>query len=147
MYALLLIQSLRAPIIVRLGLLTVSQISWMFCVRNFLDLTFLTDVLISSILPSMPEILSSFFYILLVIFASAFSCSLPWVFHHQDSLSLCFLYFFYFHFQVLTSSIYFLYLFNCIFLFFFKGFITFLFNGLCLFDCTFLYFFKGSFLL
>jgi hypothetical protein len=60
---------------------------------------------------------------------------------------LCFLYFFYFHFQVLTSSIYFLYLFNCIFLFFFKGFITFLFNGLCLFDCTFLYFFKGSFLL
>ena len=56
MYALLLIQSLRAPIIVRLGLLMVSQISWMFCVRNFLDLTFsLTDVSISSIVSSMPE--------------------------------------------------------------------------------------------
>jgi hypothetical protein len=36
------------PIILRFGLCILVQISWMFCVRKFLDLTFLwTDVSIS----------------------------------------------------------------------------------------------------
>lgn len=51
---------LLIPIILRFGLFTISQISWMFCVRKFLDLTFsLTDVSISSIASSIPESLPS----------------------------------------------------------------------------------------
>jgi hypothetical protein len=59
------------PIILRLGLLMVSQISWIFCVRNFLDITFsLTGVSISFVIPSMTEILSSMSCILLVMLMS-----------------------------------------------------------------------------
>ena len=48
------------PIILRFDLFIVSQISWMFCVRNILDLILsLTNVLISTILSFMPEILFS----------------------------------------------------------------------------------------
>jgi hypothetical protein len=62
------------PIILRLGILMVFQIFWMFCVRNFF-LYFilpLTNVIISSIVSSMPDILSSISYILLVMLMSVF---------------------------------------------------------------------------
>jgi hypothetical protein len=50
----------------------------MFCVRNFLDLTFSqTGVLISSIISSMSEILSSISYILLARLVSGVSVLLP----------------------------------------------------------------------
>jgi hypothetical protein len=52
----------------------VFQIFWMFCVRNFF-LYFilpLTNVIISSIVSSMPDILSSISYILLVMLMSVF---------------------------------------------------------------------------
>jgi hypothetical protein len=65
----------------------------------------------------------------------------PRFFHLQDFLSLCFLYCFNFHFQVLHGFMYFLHLFNCIFLYVFKGSICFLFKILYLFDCIFLYLF------
>jgi hypothetical protein len=48
-----------------------SKIPWMFYARIFLDLTFyLTKVVLSSIMSSMPESLSSISCILLVRFAS-----------------------------------------------------------------------------
>jgi hypothetical protein len=52
-------------------------------------------------------------------------------------------YCFYFLFQVLNSFIHFLRLFSCIFLYIFKGFISFLFKGLYISDCIFLKFSKG----
>jgi hypothetical protein len=70
---------------------------------------------IFQMISSMPEILFSMFCIWLVIFA----CVVPVlfsVFHSQDSLSLCVLYCFYIHFQILNNFVYFLYLFvlSCI---------------------------------
>lgn len=51
------------PIIVIFGLLIVTQIFWMLCVRNFLYLPFsLIDELVSSILSSTPEIRFHFLY-------------------------------------------------------------------------------------
>jgi len=67
-----------------------------------------------------------------------FFCSLPQVFHLQDFLSLRFLYCFYVHFQVLHSFIYFLYVFNYIFLHVFKEFICILLKVLYLTDFIFL---------
>jgi hypothetical protein len=50
-------------IILRFALFIVSQISWMFNARTSLDLTFaLIEVSMSSIMSSMPEILSSLLY-------------------------------------------------------------------------------------
>jgi hypothetical protein len=50
----------------------------MFCIRNFLDLTFsLTYVSISSIISSVPRILSFIFCILLAILVSAVPAYLP----------------------------------------------------------------------
>jgi hypothetical protein len=117
------------PIILRLDLFVVSTFSSMFCVRNFLALTFsLTHAPISSIVLSMSEILSSISCILLVMLASVF----PVLFPRFYFLSLCFLYCFYFYFWVLYSFVYFLHLFNCIFLYVFKGCICFLFKDLYL---------------
>jgi hypothetical protein len=66
------------PIIHRLDLFMVSQIFWMFCVRNFLDLTFsLAGVSISSIISSTPESLSSISCTLLVMFVSVVPVLLP----------------------------------------------------------------------
>ena len=104
------------PIILMLGLFMIFQMSLMFGVMSVLDLTGVS---------SMPEFLSFTSYILLVMLASVG----PYVFHLQDSLSLCFLYCFYFHFQVLNSFIHFLHLFDCIFLYSFKGFIHFPLKG------------------
>ena len=121
------------PIILRFGFFIVSQISWMFHVTVFLDLAFsLTNVLIPSSISSKPETLSSNSCILLVILASKVLVSrLP---------KLCFLYCFYFHFQFLIRFVNFL--FDYGFLYFFI-FIPFLFKGLYVFDCIFLYLFKG----
>jgi hypothetical protein len=56
------------PIILRLGLFIVSQISWMLYAMNFLDLAFsLIDVLISSIISSMLEIFFSISCIFVVV--------------------------------------------------------------------------------
>jgi hypothetical protein len=109
------------PIILKLGLFI--QIFCMFCVRNFLDLTFsLTDVSISPIFflflrCSLP---SQVFCWWCLIYCSCSFVLL--ILDLQDFLSLFFLYCFYFHFQVLHSCIYFLHLFSCIFLYVFKGF-------------------------
>jgi hypothetical protein len=54
-------------IILKFGLLIVSQISSMFCVRNILDVAFsLADVSIYYFVSFIPEILSFVSYILLV---------------------------------------------------------------------------------
>ena len=66
------------PIILKFVLFIVSQISWMFCVKNLLDLMFsLTNESISSIVSSAPEILSSISCILLVILVSVVPVHLP----------------------------------------------------------------------
>jgi hypothetical protein len=69
------------PIILRFDLYMVSQISWMFCVRNFSDLAFsLTNLTISSVVFSVSEILSStsffffFFLFLFLFFETGFLC-------------------------------------------------------------------------
>ena len=68
-------------IILGFGLFTVSQISWMFCVRNFFDSTFfLTDESIYSNISSRPERLSSISCILLVNLASVFPVYIPKIF-------------------------------------------------------------------
>jgi hypothetical protein len=51
------------PIICRFGLYIVFQISYMLSVITFLNFPFLTDIKISSIVSSKPEILSSIFCI------------------------------------------------------------------------------------
>ena len=72
----------------------------MFCVMNILEFYlffFFTDVLICSRVSFIAEILSSYTFILLVMFVSV----VPVVFrkfYFQDWLSLCFLHFFYFYF-------------------------------------------------
>jgi hypothetical protein len=78
-------------IIPGLGLLMRSQISYMFCVRNFLDFTFsLADVSVSFVVFSKLEILSSTFYIILLMLASVFLfCSLGFL---QFVFSLLFLF-------------------------------------------------------
>ena len=59
------------PIIVKFSLLTLSWISWMFCVRIFLQFAFSFIVVpLFSMISSAPEILSSISHILLVILAS-----------------------------------------------------------------------------
>lgn len=66
------------PIIFRLGLFMVSQISWKCCVRIFPDLTFsLTEVSIPSIMSLVPEILSSISCILLMRLPSVVPVQLP----------------------------------------------------------------------
>jgi hypothetical protein len=125
----------------RLGLFMISQISWLFCVRNFLTLTFsLTDVSVSSTVSSILEMLSSISCTLLRMLTSLFLFS-----SHRFSISsfpcLCCLYCFYFHFQDLHSFIYFLHLFNCIFLYIFEKFVSSLNTSTCL--TVFSYFFKG----
>ena len=81
-------------LILRFDLFIVSQTSWMFCVRKFLDLTFyLTDASVSSII-STPEIFSSISCTVCDACVCS-SCSLAYVPHFQDSLSLCFLYCFF----------------------------------------------------
>ena len=88
------------PIILSLHLFMLSQISWMFCVRKFLDLTFsLIDISISSPVSSTSEIVFlplvfCWWCLSLFLFSSLGS-------HIQDFLSLYFLYHFYFHFQIL----------------------------------------------
>jgi hypothetical protein len=58
------------PIISRFGLFIVSQVPWMFWVRNFLHLTLpLPDVSISSMASSVTELLSSISCILLTMLA------------------------------------------------------------------------------
>jgi hypothetical protein len=58
------------PIILRLCLFIVSKISWMFWFRNFFHFIFSsTDISISSVVFSMPEILSSISCFLLVMLA------------------------------------------------------------------------------
>jgi hypothetical protein len=90
----------------------------------------------------MPVIHSSISYILLVMLPSVFlssSLGFPSPSFPQLEYSLLLL----FLLSGLHSFIYFLHLFNCIFLYFFKGFICFFFKDFYLFDCIFLYFFKG----
>ena len=118
------------PIFLRLGLFMLPLFSWILYVMNFLTLMFsLTEVSVSSDVSSTPEILSSSSCILLFLFASLEDPEFP----QFVSFFNCF----YFCFQVLHSFIYFLYLFNCIFLYVFKGFICFLFKDLYLFDCIY----------
>ena len=67
----------------------VFQISWIFCVRKILDLTFsLTDVSISHIISSTSVILSSISYIMLVMFIFVVPVHLPrfWI---SMILSVC----------------------------------------------------------
>ena len=60
------------------GLFIVSQISWILCVRHFLDSTFsLTDQSISSMVSSRAEIFSCISYILLGMLASIVPVHLP----------------------------------------------------------------------
>jgi hypothetical protein len=107
--------SFSIPIFCRSGLFIVSQFSWMFCIRNFLEIFSLTDVSVSSIVSSMPEILFSVSCVLLIMLASVIPVILPRFIHP----SLYFLYCFNFHFQILNTFIYFLHLFDCISLCFF----------------------------
>jgi hypothetical protein len=59
------------PIILRLGLLIVFWICWMFWVRSFLHFAFSLNVVsMASMVSSAPEILSSSSYILLVMLVS-----------------------------------------------------------------------------
>ena len=59
------------PIFLRFGLFMVFQISWMFCVKTFLELKFsLTNVSVAYIISSMPKILSSISCILSVMLVS-----------------------------------------------------------------------------
>lgn len=85
----------------------------MFCVKNYLVLTSLTGVSIST----MPEILSSISYILFVMLVSVAPVHLP-TFSISRFPSVCvFFIFFYFCFQVFNVFIHFLQL--CLFVFFF----------------------------
>ena len=69
------------PMILRFAPFTLSQISWMAYVRNFLHLTFsLTNVFIYSIDSSLPEILSLSSSVLLVTLASVVPFQIPKVF-------------------------------------------------------------------
>lgn len=71
------------------GIILASQISWMICVCNYLDLIFsLNDTSISSIVSSIPELLSSITYFLLVKLVSVVSGEIPKFFYFQNSLSL-----------------------------------------------------------
>jgi hypothetical protein len=68
------ISSFSIPIILGFGVFIVCHISGMFCARIVLDLIFsLTEVSMSSLVSSMPEIISSISYILLVRLASNIS--------------------------------------------------------------------------
>jgi hypothetical protein len=80
------------------GHFIVSQISWMFCVQNFLDLKFsLTNVSISSIISLILEILFYIIYNLLVKLAFAVSVQIPKFFIPTIS-SVCIFYtYIYFH--------------------------------------------------
>lgn len=97
----------------------------MFYSRSFLDLKFsLTDVSIFFLVCL--QHLRFFLVSLVFLWGSLYfsSCLNVQMFHFQNSFNLVFLLPFYFHFQVLNS---------CLFVFpdFCKGFIHFLFVGLC----------------
>lgn len=96
-------------IILRFGICRRSQISWMFRVMNFLDLTFsLTNV---SFFPSYLQCLILSLQSL-VFFGDACVCgsgSHTYIFHSQNYLSLCFHYCFYVHFQITSIFIHFVF--------------------------------------
>ena len=96
----------------------ISQFTWMFCVRNFLGLTF-----------SLAEyqFLHHIFYTQDSLFHLLYSVGDAYIFSSLGFLSLGFPWFVfsllpYFYFQVLHIFIYFLSLLSCIFLYFFKCF-------------------------
>jgi hypothetical protein len=108
----------------------VFQIPWIFCVRNFLALTFsLTVVSISSIVSSMPEILSSI-CVLLVMFASVVPVLFPRFSISRVSSVCVFFIASIFIFRYYTVLFIFLLLFDCIFLYFLKGFVCLFFFSL-----------------
>ena len=91
------------PIILKFVLFIVSQISWMFCVKNLLDLMFsLANE--SIFFYCIFNTWDSFFYLMYSVCYSCLcsSCSFTQIFHIQNSLGLCFLYYPYFSLQVLT---------------------------------------------
>ena len=131
------------PIILKFVLFIVSQISWMFCVKNLLDLMFsLANE--SIFFYCIFNTWDSFFYLMYSVCYSCLcsSCSFTQIFHIQNSLGLCFLYYPYFSLQVLT---YLLHLFDCFFLIF-LGFFEWFINFFQFFVCLFFCFFKGVFL-
>ena len=66
------------PITHRFGLFIVSQLSWMFSVRNFVHFAFsLTDVSIFSMVSSTPEILTSISCILFMMLISVVPVIFP----------------------------------------------------------------------
>ena len=73
----------------------------------------------SSVVFSIPEMLFYITCIVLVMFASIVPVLIP-MFSIFRIPSVCCLYCFYFHFQILNSLIHFLHLLDCIFLHFFK---------------------------
>lgn len=111
--------------------------SW---ISNFLPFLFtLTDVLISFLVSSTPEILSSVSYILLVMHLKFLISFLGFPSSGLPPFVIS-LFFFSLHFWVLYYFVQFFHLFVCIFLYFFNGFICFFFKGFYLFARVFLYF-------
>lgn len=90
------------PIILSLNLFMVSQISWIYCLKNFLELTF-----------SLINVLFFLFYLLCLIFSLPCPVLCCWCFLARG---FCFPYWC-FHFQILNSFIYFLHQFSGIFLY------------------------------
>lgn len=86
------------PIVLRFDLFIVSQISWMFCIENYLmvnQYTHLTNVSIYFIVFSITYILHSITCILFLKFASVVPAWIPNFFISRFPC-LCFLYFIYF---------------------------------------------------
>ena len=100
------------PIIFTFGLFIVSQISWMFCGKNLLDLQFSFVYFLYSIFRAW----DSFFYLLYSVVYTCLcsSCSFTQIFYIHPSLDLCFLYYLHFCLKVLNC---FHYLFDCFFRF------------------------------
>lgn len=96
------------PIVLRFGLFIVSLIFWMFCVMNFFRFNIVFDQCIN-LFYCIFYAWDSVFYLLYSVDDACIcnSFPLPWVFYLLDSLTsltLCFLYSFYFHFPVLLIS-------------------------------------------